>query len=73
MSQLSSSRSQLAFLAASSQMRRRDEDQESGARGTQFEESPVRELNNEKPKKSLAQHFTIQTVNLLEDEENDMD
>ena len=39
----SASSSQVAFIAASNSLRRRDEEPESGVRGTQFEESPIRD------------------------------
>ena len=45
-------------------MRRRDEELESGVRGTQFEESPFRDPNNEKPKMTLAHHFSMQAIKI---------
>ena len=50
------SQTQQAFIAATTSMRRREEE----VKGVQLEESPQKTF--EKPKKSLAQHFTIQTL-----------
>lgn len=63
---MSASSSQVAFINATNSLRRRDEDMESGVRGTQFEESPVRDPALERPKKTLAKHqsqFTMKPVN----------
>ena len=49
------SKAQQAFIAATTSMRRREEE----VKGAQLEESPEKDLEMSKPKKSLAQHFTI--------------
>ena len=49
------SQAQQAFIAATTSMRRREEE----VKGAQLEESPEKDLEMSKPKKSLAQHFTI--------------
>ena len=49
------SQAQQAFIAATTSMRRREEE----VKGAQLEESPEKDMEMSKPKKSLAQHFTI--------------
>lgn len=57
--QQSATSSQLTFMNASAALRRRNEEHESGVRGTQFEDSPVRDNNENKPRKTLEQHFSL--------------